>query len=344
MQELISDLANNDRLNIGIIGATGLVGSVMLDILDERHFPVGNLRLFGSGRSAGMPINWQDRTLAIEASSDADYSDMDIVFMSAGAEVSKLLAPIIAEQGAIVIDNSSAWRADPEVPLVVSEVNPEALRRLPKGIIANPNCTTMIAMPVLKPLHDSANLEAMVVTTMQAASGAGQEGSDELERQSWYSLRQRFGKDCEELEPTIFPEPIDGNVIPLRGKVVEARYTDEEYKLLRESSKILGIGNLLVSATCVSIPVYVGHSLSIEARFHKPINTEQAETLLRNSAGVRLVDIPTPLKASGGDVSLVGRIRRSKVFGDYGLSMFVTGDNLRKGAALNAVQIAELLV
>ncbi len=257
---------------------------------------------------------------------------------SAGATVSRAMAPLAAKAGATVIDNSSAWRRHKDVPLVVSEVNPAALQSIPLGIVANPNCTTMIAMPVLKPLHDEAGLEKMVVSTYQAVSGAGYAGLRELNDQISSQHKAVQASDLK-----VFPEPIGYNVIPFRGNKVE-RDTDEEQKLLYESRKILEIAELAVSATCVGVPVKIGHSLSIEASFKKAMLPQTAEDLLRSAEGVELSDIPTPLKAAGGNVSLVGRIRQSGVFGAHGLSLFISGDNLRKGAALNAVQIAELLI
>jgi aspartate-semialdehyde dehydrogenase len=324
---------DNEPLNIGVVGATGEVGRIMLGILDERGLPIDNLRLFASERSAGMPLDWRDSEVVVEDANVADYSGLDVVLFSAGAEVSRRLAPQVVDSGAIVIDNSSAWRHNTGVPLVVSEVNPEELDHMPLGIVANPNCSTMVAMPVLKPLHDMAGLEAIVVSTYQAVSGAGRGGNTELVEQ----IKK------EDTSPQVFPEPIAYNVIPLRGNLV-GRNTDEELKLKHESRRILRISQLMVSATCVSVPVFTGHSLSIDARFTNKISPEEAEHILKQSAGVELSAIPTPRRAAGGDTILVGRIRQSGVFGENGLSIFMAGDNLRKGAALNAVQILELLI
>lgn len=335
---------SNPEVNIGVVGATGLVGQKMLEILEERNFPTKDLRLFASANSAGREIEWHNRRLLVEDLAVADPIGLDVVLFSAGAEVSKIHAPRFAETGALVIDNSSAWRMDHEVPLVVSGVNNEALQYKPKRIIANPNCTTMIAVMVLKPLHDAYRLNKMIITSLQAASGAGQAGIDELDRQAAGLPLEMVWRDGREVEkPSIFQEPIERNVVPLRGSI-NGRDSDEERKLLHESRKILGIGNLAVSATCVSVPVMNGHSLSIEAQFQRPVSPEDAEMILKAAPGVSLRPIPTPKLASGIDNCLAGRIRQSGVFGKNGLSLFVAGDNLRKGAALNAVQIAELLI
>ncbi len=335
------------RRAVGIVGATGVVGEVILSILAERGFPVASLRLFASARSAGRRLRWQDSEIVVEDASTADYSGLDIVFFSAGGSTSRQLAPVVAAAGAIVIDNSSAWRGDPDVPLVVAEVNPQALRTIPKGIVANPNCTAMAAMPVLKPLHDAAILRRMVVSTYQAVSGAGSAGVRELETQmqgagASSAKLARDGGAFDFPPPKKWAVPIAFNVVPFNYRIVEDGYTDEEIKLRDESRKILGIPGLLVSGTCVRVPVYTGHSLSINAQFEQDIPVEVALKLLRNAAGVVLTDIPNPLAATGEDAVFVGRVRRDPTV-DHGLALFVTGDNLRKGAALNAVQIAELL-
>jgi len=324
-----------------------VVGEVILSILAERGFPVASLRLFASARSAGRRLRWQDSEIVVEDASTADYSGLDIVFFSAGGSTSRQLAPVVAAAGAIVIDNSSAWRGDPDVPLVVAEVNPQALRTIPKGIVANPNCTAMAAMPVLKPLHDAAILRRMVVSTYQAVSGAGSAGVRELETQmqgagASSAKLARDGGAFDFPPPKKWAVPIAFNVVPFNYRIVEDGYTDEEIKLRDESRKILGIPGLLVSGTCVRVPVYTGHSLSINAQFEQDIPVEVALKLLRNAAGVVLTDIPNPLAATGEDAVFVGRVRRDPTV-DHGLALFVTGDNLRKGAALNAVQIAELL-
>lgn len=337
-------------MRIGIVGATGQVGGVMRDILAERKFPVDELRLFASARSAGRTLPWQGGEVTVEDATSADYSGLDIVLFSAGGSTSKALAEKVAAQGPVVIDNSSAWRMDPEVPLVVSEVNPQAARTRPKGIIANPNCTTMAAMPVLRPLHEEAQLTALVVATYQAVSGSGLAGVAELEGQA----RKAVENDAARLtfdggavdfpEPDKFKRPIAFNVLPLAGSIVEdgLAETDEEQKLRNESRKILDIPGLKVSGTCVRVPVFTGHSLQVNARFARPISPERAAELLVGAPGVELSEIPTPLQAAGEDVSYVGRIRADETV-EHGLALFLSNDNLRKGAALNAVQIAELV-
>ncbi len=339
-------------LTVAVVGATGQVGGVMRRLLAEREFPVATMRFFASARSAGRTLPWGDGEVVVEDVETADLSGIDIALFSAGATGSRAHAPRFAEAGAIVIDNSSAWRRDPEVPLVVAEVNPDEVDQTVKGIIANPNCTTMAAMPVLKPLHDEAGLVRLVVSTYQAVSGGGLKGVAELETQ----VRALEGADIAALthdgaaielpEPAIYARPIAFNVLPMAGKIVDdgLNETDEEQKLRFESRKILDIPDLLVSGTCVRVPVFTGHSLSINAEFARPISPERATELLASAPGVELTDIPTPLQAAGQDPSYVGRIRADEgAPGGRGLALFVSNDNLRKGAALNAVQIAELV-
>ncbi|MFF8590565.1 aspartate-semialdehyde dehydrogenase [Streptomyces sp. NPDC015220] len=332
-------------MRVGIVGATGQVGTVMRRILTERDFPVTELRLFASARSAGTVLDG----VTVEDASTADYTGLDIVLFSAGGATSKALAEKVASQGAVVIDNSSAWRRDPDVPLVVSEVNPHAIADRPKGIIANPNCTTMAAMPVLKPLHEEAGLQALVVATYQAVSGSGLAGVAELHGQTQKTVAEadrltHDGAAVDFPEPAVYKRPIAFNVVPLAGNLVDdgLNETDEEQKLRNESRKILEIPELKVSGTCVRVPVFSGHSLQINARFARPISVERATELLAGAPGVALSDIPTPLQAAGQDPSYVGRIRPDETV-DNGLALFVSNDNLRKGAALNAVQIAELV-
>ncbi|MFF3414018.1 aspartate-semialdehyde dehydrogenase [Streptomyces sp. NPDC002698] len=332
-------------MRVGIVGATGMVGTAMRKILVERDFPVEELRLFASARSAGTVVDG----VTVEDASTADYSGLDIVLFSAGGATSKALAEKVASQGAVVIDNSSAWRKDPEVPLVVSEVNPHAIADRPKGIIANPNCTTMAAMPVLKPLHEEAGLQALVVATYQAVSGSGVAGVAELHSQALKvvgeaDLLTHDGEAVDFPEPQVYKRPIAFNVLPLAGSVVDdgLNETDEEQKLRNESRKILEIPALKVSGTCVRVPVFSGHSLQVNARFARPLSAERATELLAGAPGVVLSDIPTPLQAAGKDASYVGRIRPDETV-EHGLALFVSSDNLRKGAALNAVQIAELV-
>ncbi len=337
-------------MRIAIIGATGQVGTVMRTILAERQFPADDVRFFGSARSAGTTLEWDGRAITVEDAATADFSGIDIALMSSGATSSKQIAPRVAAAGAIVVDNSSAWRMDADVPLVVSEVNPHALASIPKGIVANPNCTTMAAMPVLRPLHAAAGLRSLVVSTYQAVSGAGRDGVEELAHQLEASARGdvrqlTFNGRAFALEAgNKFPVSIAHNVVPLAGSVVDdgSLETGEEQKLRDESRKILEIPGLLVDATCVRVPVFTGHSLSITASFDRALSPEEATDLLKNAAGVIVEDIPTPRLAAGQDPSYVGRIRRAETV-VHGLSLFVSNDNLRKGAALNAVQIAELL-
>ncbi|SCK52839.1 aspartate-semialdehyde dehydrogenase [Streptomyces sp. WMMB 322] len=337
-------------MRIGIVGATGQVGSVMREILAERKLPVEQLRLFASARSAGRTLPWQDGEITVEDAAAADYSGLDIVLFSAGGSTSKAIAEKVASQGPVVIDNSSAWRLDPEVPLVVSEVNPDAARQRPKGIIANPNCTTMAAMPVLRPLHDEAGLTGLVVATYQAVSGSGLAGVAELNEQAGKAVesdatRLTFGGDAVDFpEPDKYERPIAFNVLPMAGSIVDDGLdeTDEEQKLRNESRKILDIPGLKVSGTCVRVPVFTGHSLQVNARFERAITPERARELLASAPGVELSDIPTPLQAAGKDASYVGRIRTDET-AENGLALFLSNDNLRKGAALNAVQIAELV-
>lgn len=338
-------------MRIGIVGATGQVGGVMRAILAERKLPVDELRLFASARSAGRTLPWEGDEITVEDAATADYAGLDVVLFSAGKGTSLELAPKVAAAGATVVDNSSAWRMDPDVPLVVSEVNPDALADIPKGIVANPNCTTMAAMPVLAPLHRAAGLTSLVVSTYQAVSGGGLAGVAELDEQvrKTADRASALAFDGEAVEfpaPTKFAAPIAFNVLPLAGSIVDdgLAETDEEQKLRFESRKILSIPELRVSATCVRVPVFTGHSLSINATFERALSPESASALLSDAPGVVMTDLPTPLGAAGRDPSYVGRIRADEtVDGGRGLALFVSNDNLRKGAALNAVQIAELL-
>ncbi len=324
----------------------------MRTLLAERNFPADEVRFFASSRSAGKKLPWGDGEIVVEDTATADPSGLDIALFSAGATMSREQAPRFAEAGVTVIDNSSAWRKDPEVPLVVSEVNGELAKNPPKGIIANPNCTTMAAMPVLKPLHDEAGLQRLIISSYQAVSGSGLAGVDELATQ----VRAVAG-DAEKLvhdgsavdfpAPNKYVAPIAFNVVALAGSLVDdgSGETDEDQKLRNESRKILGLPELLVSGTCVRVPVFTGHSLSINAEFANPLSVARAQEILGGAAGVELVDVPTPLAAAGKDASLVGRIRQDPGVPDgRGLALFVSVDNLRKGAALNTIQIAELLV
>jgi aspartate-semialdehyde dehydrogenase len=334
-------------VNIGIFGATGQVGSVMRSILIERNFPIDELRLFASARSAGTTLKVGDRQIVVEDMATASFEGIEIALFSCGKYASLEIAPRVAATGAIVIDNSSAWRMDPDVPLVVPEVNADQLFNIPKGIVANPNCTTIVAMPVLKPLHDAGTIVRAYVATYQAVSGAGLSGVRELDEQARAVTPEAMkfifdGAAVTFPAPNVFPAPVAFNVIPLAGSLVAdgSGETDEEQKWRNESRKILGIPDLAVDCTCVRVPVYTGHSLAMNISFANAITPDEARDLLRNAPGVVLADIPTPLDVAGGDKSLVGRIRRDGA-DDHGLALFVCGDNLRKGAALNAVQIAE---
>jgi aspartate-semialdehyde dehydrogenase len=334
-------------MNVGIVGATGLVGGIMRTLLAERDFPVDNLRLFASARSAGKTLPWRGEEITVEDAATADFTGIDLALFAAGATLSKELAPRVAAAGATVVDNSSGWRHDVDVPLVVAEVNPEALDSIPKGIVANPNCTTMVAMPVLKPLHDEAGLKRIVVSTYQSVSGGGLRGIEELERQvvevAPKSAELAYdGAAVAFPAPEIYAAPIAFNVIPLAGKLVDDE-TDEEHKFRHESRKILDIPDLAVSCTCVRVPVYTGHSVALNVEFERPLSPERATELLGAAPGVVVTDLPTPLAAAGQDPSYVGRIRRDPGAAN-GLALFVCGDNLRKGAALNAVQVAEALL
>ena len=340
-------------VNIGVVGATGQVGQVMRKLLEERDFPASSVRFFASARSEGKKLTFRGQEIEVENSETADPSGLDIALFSAGGSTSKEHAPRFAEAGATVIDNSSAWRMDPDVPLIVSEVNPDALSQMRKGIIANPNCTTMAAMPVLMPLHREAGLQRLVVSTFQAVSGSGLAGVEELDTQIRAVIDQDVTALTHDGSSIDFPEPkkyvrtIAFDVVPIAGSVVDDGLgeTDEEKKLRNESRKILGIPDLLVSGTCVRVPVFTGHSLSINAEFERPISAERATEILSTAEGVVVTDVPTPLQAAGADPSFVGRIRPDEgAPAGRGLAMFVSNDNLRKGAALNAVQIAELLV
>ena len=339
-------------MHVGVVGATGMVGTVMRQLLAERQYPVSTLRLFASARSAGSTVEWNGRSVTIEDAAEANPAGLDVVLFSAGASTSRALAEKYADAGAMVIDNSSAWRMNPEVPLIVAEVNPEDVSLAKKRIIANPNCTTMAAMPVLKPLHEEAGLVRLVASTYQAVSGGGVAGVSELDAQAKAtteiaSALTYDGQAVSFPQPTKFARTIAFNVLPLAGTLVDdgSLETDEEQKLRNESRKILHIPNLKVSGTCVRVPVFTGHSLSINAEFSSPITPQRAYEILANAPGVKVDEIPTPLLAAGNDPSYVGRIRQDQsVDGNRGLALFISNDNLRKGAALNALQIAELLV
>jgi len=341
---MVRKFSPGQHLNVGIVGATGLVGTMIREILAERAFPIAGLRLFASARSAGRVLDG----VVVEDAATADFAGLDLVLFSAGGSTSRALAPKAAAAGAIVIDNSSAWRSDDRVPLVVAEVNPHALADLPLGIIANPNCTTMAAMPVLRPLHDEAGLKRLVVSTYQAVSGGGIAGIDVLARQIAH-VGDKAATLANGGHEAILPQaekwavPIAHNVVPLNYVLGEDGYTEEELKLRDETRKILEIPGLPVSGTCVRVPVFTGHSLSINAEFERQISVERALELLGSASGVVISDVPNPIDATGQDPVFVGRVRNDPTVA-HGLALFVVGDNLRKGAALNAVQIAEVLL
>ncbi len=344
----------SQKVNIGIVGATGQVGVAMRQILLERDFPADQVRFFASSRSAGTILPFGDCEITVEDAETADPTGLDIALFSAGATTSRALAPRFVEAGVIVVDNSSAHRLDPDIPLVVSEVNPDAMApviQAGRGIIANPNCTTMAAMPVLKPLHDEAGLTRLIVSTYQAVSGSGVAGVDELAHgvaEAGDKARELAydGSAITFPEPVKYVEPIAYNVLPMAGSVVDdgLNETDEEQKLRNESRKILGLPDLLVSGICVRVPVFTGHSLAVNAEFERPMTPQRAREILASAQGVELDEVPTPLKAAGKDPSYVGRLRQDPgVPDDRGLALFISNDNLRKGAALNTVQIAELV-
>jgi aspartate-semialdehyde dehydrogenase len=341
------------NVNVGLMGATGMVGTEMLRILEERNFPVGELRAYASPRSEGRKLPFRDGEVTCEVLRSGCFDGLDLVIVDVEDDLSFEWSPVAAAAGALVVDNSAAFRMDPDVPVVVAEVNPDDLAHLPKGIAACPNCTTMIPVSALAPLHRAARIDRMVVSTYQSVSGAGQAGLHELDAQ-WTKLAgrsdelQHAGRLTEPLvESEVWPKPIAGNVIPLAGSVKEEGYTSEEWKMVRETRKILHDDDIKCAVTCVRVPVFVGHAVSVNVRFHRPMERTEAVELLRDAPGVRLIDdgagFPTPLEAAGIDPVLVGRVRED-LSEPGSLNLWVTGDNLRKGAALNGVQLAEILV
>lgn len=338
---------------LAVVGATGQVGRVMRTLLEERNVDVDDVRFFASARSAGKVLPFRGKDVVVEDVATADLSGIDVAVFSAGGGTSLEYAPKFAAAGAVVVDNSSAWRKDPDVPLVVSEVNPHAIKDRPKGIVANPNCTTMAAMPVLKPLHDRYGLTRLVVSSYQAVSGSGLAGVKELEGQVRSAVEQDVaklaidGSAVDLPEPSVYVAPIAFDVVALAGKIVDdgSEETDEEQKLRNESRKILEAPDLAVSGTCVRVPVFSGHGLAVNAEFANPVTPDEARTILADAPGVELDDVPTPLRAAGTDPCYVGRIRTDQSVPDgRGLAMFIVGDNLRKGAALNAIQLAEIVL
>lgn len=338
---------------LAVVGVTGQVGRVMRTLLEERNVDVDDVRFFASARSAGKVLPFRGKDVVVEDVATADLSGIDVAVFSAGGGASLEYAPKFAAAGAVVVDNSSAWRKDPDVPLVVSEVNPHAIKDRPKGIVANPNCTTMAAMPVLKPLHDRYGLTRLVVSSYQAVSGSGLAGVKELEGQVRSAVKQDVaklavdGSAVDLPEPSVYVAPIAFDVVALAGKIVDdgSEETDEEQKLRNESRKILEAPDLAVSGTCVRVPVFSGHGLAVNAEFANPVTPDEARAILADAPGVELDDVPTPLRAAGTDPCYVGRIRTDQSVPDgRGLAMFIVGDNLRKGAALNAIQLAEIVL
>lgn len=339
-------------VDVALLGATGQVGMVMRRILDERDFPVRNLRFMASSRSAGTVLDWRGHRIVVEDVAKADLSGVDIAIFSAGGATSKVWAPRFARAGAYVVDNSSQWRMDPRVPLVVSEVNPGDLDDIPERIVANPNCTTMACMPVLAPLDRAFGLERLIVSSYQAVSGAGRAGVLQLKEEAAAAIRQGADRLVFDGSAIDFPPPtkvartIAFDVVPFIGSLASdgSLETDEEQKLRNEARKILHLPDLAASCTCVRVGVFTAHGMSINAEFAHPVTPQEAEDILSRAPGVVLSDLPTPLQAAGTDPSLVGRIRADlAVPGGRGLAMFVASDNLRKGAALNAIQIAEII-
>ncbi|MBO3130273.1 aspartate-semialdehyde dehydrogenase [Dermatophilus congolensis] len=338
-------------MRVGVFGATGQVGGVMRALLEEREFPVDEVRFFASSRSAGTTLPWKGTDVVVEDMATADFACIDLALFSAGGQASREYAPKVAAAGAVVIDNSSAWRKDPEVPLVVAEVNPDDLCNIPKGIVANPNCTTMAAMPALKVLHDEAELTELRVASYQAVSGSGGKGLEELDSQ----IRAAYASgDPKQLalhgdaltlpSPNVYKVPVAFNVVAIAGSLVDdgTGETDEEQKLRNESRKILHIPHLRASATCVRVPVFTGHGLAVNATFARDITPQRALELLETAEGVTISEVPNPLEATGADDVFVGRVRADQAAPEgKGLEMFIVADNLRKGAALNAVQVAE---
>jgi aspartate-semialdehyde dehydrogenase len=340
-------------VRIGLMGATGLVGTEMLRLLAERSFPIGELRVYASQRSEGRTLRCGDREVTCEVLRDGCFDGLDLVIIDVDDPLAEEWAPKAAAAGAVVIDNSAAFRMEPDVPLVVSEVNPGDMRDLPRRLASCPNCTTMVLVTALAPLHRAAAIDRLVTSTYQSVSGAGQAGIHELDAQ-WSKLDGRSDEmrragtfDGPVVEGEVWSKPIAGNVIPLAGSVKDAGYTSEEWKLVRETRKILHDDSIRVSATCVRVPVYVGHAMTANVTFRRPMDKAEAVALLRDAPGVTLVDdgdgFPTPLEAAGIDPVLVGRVREDPSQAGA-IDLWVTGDNLRKGAALNAVQMAELLL
>lgn len=345
-------IINETGVNVAVLGATGQVGMVMRRVFDERNFPIKDLRFMASAHSAGTVLQYRGKDIVVEDVEKSDLRGIDIAIFSAGGGTSKIWAPKFAQAGAIVVDNSSQWRMHDDVPLVVAEVNPEDLDTIPCGIVANPNCTTMACMPVLKPLADAFGLQRLIVSSYQAVSGAGRAGALQLMNEAQAALDQGADKLVFDGSAIDFPQPtkvvrtIAFNVVPFIGAIVDdgSEETDEEQKLRNESRKILHLPNLAASCTCVRVGVFTGHGMSVNAEFKHEVTPGMAREVLQGAAGVELNDIPTPQLAAGRSASYVGRIRQDQaVDGNRGLALFIANDNLRKGAALNAMQLAEII-
>jgi len=342
-------------MRVGVVGATGLVGTEMLRLLDERSFPVDELRAYASARSEGRALPFGDREVTCQVLADGCFDGLDLVVIDVDDPLALEWAPRAVESGARVVDKSAAFRMEPDVPLVIAEVNPDDVRDMPRGIVSSPNCTTTVPLVALAPLHRAAGIRRMVVSSYQSVSGAGQPGIHELDEQ-WtkgagradqYLVSGREPLDDFMGAGGVWDRPIAGNVIPKAGSVREAGYTSEEWKMVRETRKILHAPEIRVSCTCVRVPVYVGHGVSVNVQFERALTKADAVELLRDAPGVQLVDdgdgAPTPMEAAGIDPVLVGRLREDPSQ-ENTLDLWATGDNLRKGAALNGIQIAELLL
>lgn len=327
---------------VAVVGATGAVGTMMVKVLEERRFPVVSLKALASARSAGKKVSFQDKMITVEELTERSFDGVQLALFSAGAGISRRFAPLAAQAGCVVVDNSSAFRMDPEVPLVVPEVNPHAVRTH-KGIIANPNCSTIQMVVALKPIQDAAKIKRIVVTTFQAVSGTGQKAVFELEAQVQAIVQAR------PVPRAVYPHQIAFNCLPHIGAFLDTGYTEEEMKMVNETRKIFEDPTIQVCATTVRVPVYYGHSESVAVETHRPLSVEEARALLRKAEGVVVVDEPSlnrypmPMDAAGRDETFVGRIRKD-ISVENGLVMWVVADNIRKGAATNAVQIAEILM
>jgi len=327
---------------VAVVGATGAVGEEMIAVLEERNFPVAELRLFASERSEGKTLEFKGDPITVRKLTEDSFKGIDIALFSAGAERSKYFAPIAVKSGCVVVDNSSAWRMDPEVPLVVPEVNPDDLK-WHKGIIANPNCSTIQMVVVLKPIHDAARVKRVVVTTFQSVSGTGKKAMDELLQQTTALL------NFKEIQCNVYPHQIAFNVLPHIDKFMEGGYTKEELKMVNETKKIMGDESIRVTATTVRVPVFRGHAESVNIETERKLTVQQTRKLLMDFPGIVVEDepedniYPLPINAAGKDEVFVGRIREDNTI-ECGLNLWIVADNLRKGAALNAVQIAEKLI